>query len=156
MYPITLKLCSNRLIPKASHSLPPASYLLCSLTAPLLLIINLSLWSECFGKHPLTASGRCCSATWGIRKESLQSRSARWNTTKFTKAACGRCTHQGAFSGCCTSTKELFPELHRRQGEQNPTTKQQLSETWLPERPFSTEHNVQQGCFWKEKWCSSL
>lgn len=45
-------LCSHCLIPKALLSFPPASYLCCSLTAPLLLIIKLSLLGLCFGKHP--------------------------------------------------------------------------------------------------------
>lgn len=112
-------LCSNCLIPKASLSLPPASYLLCSLAAPLLLIINLSLQGECFGKHPPAASGRCCGATQRIRKQSPQSRSARRNTTAFAKTACGRCTHQVTFSGCCTSTKELSSKSHQKQGKKN-------------------------------------
>lgn len=45
-------LCSHCLIPKALLSFPPASYLCCSLTAPLLLIIKLSLLGLYFRKHP--------------------------------------------------------------------------------------------------------
>lgn len=80
---------SNCLIPKASLSLPPASYLRCSLSAPLLLIINLSLQGECFGKHPPAVSGCCRRAMQGIRKQSPQSRTARQDVTAFAKTACG-------------------------------------------------------------------
>lgn len=93
---------SNRLIPKASLTVPPASYLPCSLAAPLLLIINLSLQGECFGKHPPTVAGRCCGARRGIREQSPESRSARRNMM---------------FGGCCMSSKELSLKSHQRQGK---------------------------------------
>lgn len=120
-------LCSNCLIPKASLSLPPASYLRYSLAAPLLLIINLSLQGQCFEKHPPAVSGHCSGATWGIRKQSPQSRSARWNMTAFAKTAHGRCTYQITFSGCCTKALRSYLLSHTEgKGKKN-----HLNYIWL-------------------------
>lgn len=107
-------LCPNCLIPKASLALPPTSYLPCSLAAPLLLIMNLSLQGRCFGKHPPTTSGRCCGATQGIGKRSPQSRSPRQNMTsqrQHVEDAHTRITelYQITLSGCCTEVLKSYP-----------------------------------------------